>query len=249
MTHAPLAVNFTTAKHTVTAADSVEVGIQLSNGIIGYGAGTPNEVVTGDTMETLQSVVETVITPTLIGQDISNWNQLVQTVRASIAFNGPAKAAVELAMYDERAKTLGISVESFLGSGQSSVETDFTVGIMPIEQMIATATEKKQQGFTSLKIKVGSHNIDQDVAMVAKIQAAVGQEVSLRLDANQGWNVKQTLQAVEQLMAAHCQIDFIEQQVKASDINGMVELTRQSLIPIMADESVHSAENDSGPCL
>lgn len=72
MTHAPLAVNFTTAKHTVTAADSVEVGIQLSNGIIGYGTGTPNEVVTGDTMETLQSVVETVITPTLIGQDISN---------------------------------------------------------------------------------------------------------------------------------------------------------------------------------
>jgi L-alanine-DL-glutamate epimerase-like enolase superfamily enzyme len=243
VTHAPLAVNFTTAKHTVTAADSVEVGIQLSNGIIGYGAGTPNEVVTGDTMETLQSVVETVITPTLIGQDISNWNQLVQTVRASIAFNGPAKAAVELAMYDERAKTLGISVESFLGSGQSSVETDFTVGIMPIEQMIATATEKKQQGFTSLKIKVGSHNIDQDVAMVAKIQAAVGQEVSLRLDANQGWNVKQTLQAVEQLMAAHCQIDFIEQPVNASDINGMVELTRQSLIPIMADESVHSAED------
>ncbi|MEM3692367.1 MAG: enolase C-terminal domain-like protein, partial [Candidatus Korarchaeum sp.] len=68
-----------------------------------------------------------------------------------------------------------------------------------------------------------------------------GGDVRIRIDANQGWTVKQAKRALNEMY--RYDVELAEQPVKWYDLEGMAELTRTSPIPIMADESVHSARD------
>ena len=235
----PLQVPFRTARHVVMAARCVRVTIQLDNGLVGVGAGTPNEVVTGDTMASLMAVLKE-LAPTLVGYDIGDWNQLLTRVQHLIVGNGPAKAALELALYDLRAQSFGVTLPELLGSRTASVTTDMTISIHPLEQMVAEAKQVAARGFKAVKIKVGSGDLDDDLARVNAIAKALGPGHRLRLDANQAWTTSDAANALRALASQHLPIDFVEQPVPAGDIAGMRALTQMHLLPIMADEAVFS---------
>lgn len=231
---------FTTAKHTVTEMDSIYVTIQLENGLIGHGAATPNEVVTGDTLATTQTVIEHVIAPKIQGLDLANWQQLLQQVKTAIEHNTPAKAAIEIALYDLRSQWFKVPLVTLLGAQPQPVITDYTISIGSTTEMIAAAQDKVAAGFTALKIKLGTSPLSEDLHRVQQISTAVGPQIRLRLDANQAWTTKEALVAVTQLTQLGLPIDFIEQPVKADNLVGLKQVTQASLLPIMADESVHS---------
>lgn len=231
---------FTTAKHTVTEMDSIYVTIQLDNGLTGHGAATPNEVVTGDTLVTTQAVIEEVIAPAIQGFDLAEWQQLLQRVKTAIEHNTPAKAAIEIALYDLRSQWFKVPLVTLLGAQRRPVITDYTISIGTTKAMIAAAQAKVAAGFTALKIKLGTGTLAEDLQRIQDISAAVGPEIHLRLDANQAWTTKEALVAVAQLAQSNLPIDFIEQPVKADNLAGLKQVMQASLLPIMADESVHS---------
>lgn len=231
---------FTTAKHTVVAMDCVDVFITLDNGMIGRGAATPNAVVTGDTLATTVDVLEGVLGPAVVGAELADFNAVLARVQGSILHNTPAKAAVEVALYDLRAQLFQTPLVTLLGGQPNPVVTDFTIGIAPLEEMVAAAKAKVAAGFTALKIKLGVGSLAADLERVQAIAAAVGPAVRLRLDANQAWTPKAAMTAAAQLAELRLPIDFIEQPVAAGDLAGLAAVTRASAIPIMADECVHT---------
>ena len=235
----PLKVPFRTSRHVVTAACGVQVAITLENGLVGVGSGTPNEVVTGDTMASLTAVLKT-LAPSLVGAELSDWNALLERVQGLITGNGPAKAAIELALYDLRAQTFGVTLPELLGTQQANVESDMTISIHPLPEMIAAAKQDAARGFRSVKVKVGAGYLDDDLQRISMIADALGPGHTIRLDANQGWTVSEAAEALRALAAQNLPIEFVEQPVAADDLAGMRELTAMHLLPIMADESVFS---------
>ncbi|WP_461215565.1 dipeptide epimerase [Lacticaseibacillus sp. GG6-2] len=236
----PLTHPFTTAKHTVLAADSVAVDVTLEDGRVGHGAATPNAVVTGDTLNTVLTIIDDVIAPALVGRDSDDFNALQALLQRCILHNTPAKAAVEIALYDLRAQRFGVPLVTLLGARSTPVVTDFTIGIAALDDMIAEAKAKVYEGFGALKIKLGTVPLAEDIARVTAIANAVGRDVHLRLDANQAWSPKEARNATAAFARSGLLIDFIEQPVAAADLAGLAAVTAVSPIPIMADECVHS---------
>jgi L-alanine-DL-glutamate epimerase-like enolase superfamily enzyme len=106
--------------------------------------------------------------------------------------------------------------------------------------MAEDAVKAVKKGFKALKVKVGVDPIE-DVERVKMIRDAVGSDMQIRIDANQGWTPRQALEALNKMKKFN--IQFAEQPVPAENLKGLIEVRKNSPIPIMADESVHSPED------
>lgn len=236
----PLKRPFVTHLHRVTMIQAVQVQITLENGLVGSGAATPNEKVTGDTLASLKEVAETVIGPSLIGQSLNHFEPLMTRLNSIIRYNEPAKAAFDIAIYNLRSKISGYPLTTLLGGAKQSMATDYTISIGTPAQMVEEARQLVKAGFRALKVKIGNQPVQEDVTTVIAIADAVGPQVALRLDVNQGWSYKEALEGTKMLAAAQLNISFIEQPLPANDLAGLARLRVQSSLPIMVDESVFS---------
>jgi L-alanine-DL-glutamate epimerase-like enolase superfamily enzyme len=108
--------------------------------------------------------------------------------------------------------------------------------------MAEQAAAFKQQGFRIIKVKLGKAPAE-DVERIKQIRAALGDELLLRIDANQGWDYDGAFYALQNL--APYNIQFCEQPMRYWNDHKLPELRKFSPIKIMADESVfdhHDAE-------
>jgi L-alanine-DL-glutamate epimerase-like enolase superfamily enzyme len=127
-----------------------------------------------------------------------------------------------------------------IGGYRTEVMTDITLSIKSPREMAKDAARAVKKGFEALKVKVGV-NPAEDVERVKKIREAVGNETELRVDANQGWTVRQAGEVLDKMESF--KIQFAEQPVPAEDLKGLKRVRENSPIPIMADESAHSPED------
>ena len=239
----PLKRPFITALHKVTKIQGLKVTIKLSDGQIGIGTATPNEKVTGDTLDGSLNVVKQVLQPALLNRDFKNWNSILNTVKTCIVYNTAAKAAVEIALFQLKAKENGESLVNLLGSNKGTLKTDYTISIESDNHMISEAQKLVNDGFTSIKIKLGNNSVNHDIKTIKKISDAIGPNIALRIDCNQAWTYKDTLKAGRIWARDNLNIDFIEQPVLKDAISDLIRLTELSPYPIMADESVASYKN------
>lgn len=150
-----------------------------------------------------------------------------------------ARAAIDIALHDLWGKRLGQPLYRLFGLDPKRMpQTSFTIAIDEPEEM---ARRARESGYPIIKIKLGSAN---DEAIVAAIrQASSGR---LRVDANAGWSREQAVDLIPRL--AQYDLEFIEQPLKAGDIEGLRWL-RQRLqaqgvkVPIFVDESVRTAQD------
>ncbi|MCK9911390.1 dipeptide epimerase, partial [Microbacteriaceae bacterium K1510] len=93
------------------------------------------------------------------------------------------------------------------------------------------------KGYSIIKIKIGK-DVKTDIERVRAVRAAVGPDIQLRVDVNQGWeHVSTALYALQRI--EECDIDWIEQPVLADDIDALAEIRRKTTIPVMIDEGLH----------
>lgn len=237
----PLKRPFKTALRTATQVESVEVAIHLENGVTGKGAATPTWVITGDSAASIQAALLGPIKEVLVGKDMFHFRSLLAAIQACCVGNTSAKAAADIALHDTYSKLLDVPLYNLLGDFKS-LKTSMTVGVDTPEQMAADARQCTADGFNSLKIKVGAQP-EMDIARITAIKEVVPKEVTLRLDANQGWDAKQAVRLISQMEAMNAGIEFIEQPVAANDFEGLKFVTDRVNIPIMADESLFSPED------
>jgi L-alanine-DL-glutamate epimerase-like enolase superfamily enzyme len=149
----------------------------------------------------------------------------------------PAKAAIDMALYDIVGKALGTPVYNLLG-GRVRVAAPLSMSIMvaPIEEMVTQAQAAIGRGFAGVKVKVGT-DPSHDSESLAAIRKRLGPKAVIRVDANMGWH--STRQALTQLEAlAPFNIHSVEQPLPADRIEDLAWLRQRSPMPIMVDESV-----------
>jgi len=173
------------------------------------------------------------VSPLKIEQDI----ELMDSVDEG---NPSAKAAVDMALHDVLGKTARKPLFMLMGGYRTKILTDITLGIKSPKEMAEDAVEAVNRGFKALKMKVGV-NSNEDVERIKLIRKAVGDDVDVRLDANEGWTPEQAIEVLEKIEKFNVQ--FAEQPVPAEDLKGLVKVRKNSAIPIRADESVHSPED------
>ena len=100
-----------------------------------------------------------------------------------------------MALYDLFAKSCGKPLYKVLGGNKSEIETDITISVNTVEEMVADSVKAVEQGFGILKIKVGKESL-KDIERIKAIRQAVGPDVKLRIDANQGWAPKDAVRII-----------------------------------------------------
>jgi L-alanine-DL-glutamate epimerase-like enolase superfamily enzyme len=168
--------------------------------------------------------------PLRIAQDVDLMDSLVSG-------NPSAKATIDIALHDILGRTACKPTWRLLGGFRERVLTDITLSIKPPKEMAKDALKAVKKGFKALKVNVGI-NPKEDVERIKLIREAVGNKTAIRIDANQGWTVTQALDVLRKLEKFN--VEFVEQPIEAKNIHGMAKIKKNSPIPVMADESVHS---------
>ncbi len=220
----------------ITHARNTVIKIFLTDGTYGTGECCPYRSIHGETVEG-QIAIAKDIAKNLIGKDPKNTKRHNHMMNIVMKNNASIKCAFDMALYDLNAKVADLPLYLFLGGDISKeIFTDNTISLLPKEQMAEKAIKYQEMGFPVLKVKLGSNSAAEDVARIEAIRDAIGMELPLRTDANQGWNyfdASYALNGIAELNIEHC-----EEPVPAANIRDQKRLTAESPIPIMADEAV-----------
>jgi len=238
----PLKEPFTTSLGTEYSAENVLVRIFTEEGPVGWGECSPYMPINGESQDTCFAVGQ-YFAKAFIGKNPLETGELVELMDRIIYGNTSIKSAFDIALYDIAAQHAGRPLWQFLGGEKNkTIITDYTVSIGEPEIMAADALKIKEQGYPAIKVKLGKDG-RKDVERIRAIRAAVGDEIPIRIDANQGWKVNEaieTLNALEEFNIQHC-----EEPIARWKYMKLRKVKKNSPIPIMADESCgddHDAE-------
>lgn len=141
-----------------------------------------------------------------------------------------------MAFYDLLAKSAGMPLYQLLGGGNvREIHTDMTVYLGKPDKMAREALLYKNEGYPAIKVKLGTTE-KEDIARIHAIREAVGYDIPIRIDANQGWDpvtAIRILKFLEKYEIEHC-----EEPIPHWNNRDLVRVRNNSPIPIMADESV-----------
>lgn len=238
----PLVTPFKTALRTVENVEDIVICIHTDTDAVGYGEAPPTAVITGDTKGSIVTAIRDFIAPAITGMDILELDTIMHRMHHAIVKNTSAKACVDMALYDLYAKRLGLPLYQVLGGSADTVETDLTISVDTVDKMVADSLAAISQGYRILKVKVGKEGMA-DVQRIRAIREAVGPDVAIRVDANQGWTPKDAARIIRQMEDLALDIDLVEQPVGAHDLAGMQYVTKNTYTPILADESVFCPED------
>ncbi len=154
--------------------------------------------------------------------------------------NAPAaRHALSLALADARAKTGNKPLYRYLGNERlvRRVPVNATVGDGSTEATREQATTAVESGFDCVKVKVGARPVEEDVDRLRAVRAALGDEVTLRADANGAWSREEAERAFEGI--ASLDLEYVEQPLPADDIPDLSGL-RDDGVAVALDESLSS---------
>ena len=226
--------------NAVTASEFGIIRIVTESGIEGLGEISITFPRIG---HSLCHAAEHLIAPALIGLDSLARPLVLSRIDLLLAGEMSApylRAAFEMALLDIAGKQYGAPVYELLG-GRMRDRVPLAWGIYhkSPEEMASDAAAAVTAGFQSIKLKVG-RELEEDVAAVTAVSAAVGRKIPLRLDANGAWpSVAEATRAIE-AFASIATIAWVEQPLSRHDLEGLRLLRQRTSVPIMADESCQS---------
>jgi L-alanine-DL-glutamate epimerase-like enolase superfamily enzyme len=233
---------FADAYTSFTTSNVVLVRITASDGTVGYGEACAWEPeFYGETLESIIAAIGRYVAPKIIGLSPLDIGRVLSAVDSVLARVTCVKEGIDLALHDLAGRLLEAPVYTLLhGSFRDRIPAASEIGIDTPQKMGWKALEILQLGIRTLKVK-GSSDWAEDVKRVRAVREAVGPDVALRLDPNAHWTTIVTLQAMKEL--EDCRLEYLEQPVPGSDLNGMERVRKSIGIPLMADESVWTPED------
>ena len=221
---------------------SIIVKLTTDTGQIGYGEAVADDHVTGESWEGTFAVLLHTLAPVLLGQDPGRFEKIHEVMDQAIYGAPTAKAALDMACFDAVGKAYGIPAYNLLGGRyHDKFPITHVLSIASPEHMADEAEDRVAAGYSSLKMKVGT-DAAEDVKRIQAVRGRVGEDIAIRVDVNQGWvNSATTLQAMKQLES--CGLDWLEQPVKADDLDAMVEIKSKIATPLMVDEGMRGVRD------
>ena len=201
---------------------------------------------TGETPESCLAVLQ-MFRQGLIGMNPLDIEKVHVMMDSLVHGNGSAKCAVDIALHDIKGKVMNQPLYRVLGGYQDTVQNDITIGINTPEKMAETARHYvKDMGYRILKIKVGI-DPEEDLRALSLIRQAVGPDIRLRVDANQGYNISRAMYALEGMKKYG--VEAVEQCLPDWDMEGAAYLRQKvSGIQLMLDEPIHTTKDAAKAC-
>ncbi|PSQ06308.1 dipeptide epimerase [Halobacteriales archaeon QS_4_69_31] len=233
----PLADPFTIARGTTETAENVLVRVEGDDGRVGLGAAAPSRYY-GETADTVEALL-----PELLGvvEDVGDplaRERVARRLRERAGDNPAARAAVDTALADLAGKRLGVPLYRLWGLDPDGVPaSSFTLGLADPGRMREKAEAATEQGFDVLKVKVGAGD-GRDADRLAAVRAGAP-DARVRVDANGAWTPAEAVEMTDRL--ADHGVEFVEQPVAATGVEGLRFVREQGALPVAADESVVTA--------
>lgn len=218
----------------IVSAQSIFIKISTNEGLYGLGEANPTWGITGETQSiNLAGAVD--LAKLLLDKDPLNVEERMREIDNFLIHNSTLRSAFDMALYDLLGKASGLPLYSVLGGGKRSFWTDNTIGIADPDYMAKKALDYKKQGFQAIKVKLGTTR-KEDIERIRKIRKAIGDELPIRIDANQGWDYKTAVNILQALESMG--IEYCEQPIAYWDYENMRRIRQNTSIAIMADESL-----------
>src|SRR2546426_6533850 len=222
--------------HGVTAVQrSLLVRVETETGFEGWGNVDPTPGYSPVSAEQVHASVRA-MAPALLGADAFNLNAAIAGMDRAMTDASEAKAAIEMALVDLKARALGLPVHALLGGRvKDAITLNAWIGTVPPEQAAREAVAWYERGFRTAKIKV-SGATDAGIERVAAVRSAVGDRMALRVDFNESLTVDEAPAFIRRLEPYG--LTLVEQPIVRTDIAGLARIRAAIGIPLMADESV-----------
>jgi len=227
---------FVIATGTMDYAQNTFIRVLTDKDLSGVGECSAFPMIVGETQNTCISVAQD-FAKIWKGKDALDLEARLAELHLYIAGNATIKSAFDMALYDLSAKYANLPLYKFLEGEPREIITDITLGIASAEKMAEKALRLKENGAFALKVKLGK-NPQEDIQRIKAIRQAVGFDIPIRIDANQGWSYEGAVEALKGMESY--KIQFCEQPMRTYNDNLLSELRTQTIVPIMADESVYS---------
>ncbi|HUG77357.1 MAG TPA: mandelate racemase/muconate lactonizing enzyme family protein [Burkholderiales bacterium] len=224
--------------------------VETDTGLVGHGftAITEEEVVA--------AAINEVIKPNLTGENpLAHeriWEKLywLLSPRGQTGYAAHAIAALDVALWDLKGKQLGQPVWRLLGGARSKVPvyTTFGFGAYSRDELAAAAKWWHARGHRRLKMVVGHHGLQrrdeprpldaliaEDARRVRAVREAIGMEADLHVDANCSLDTFHAARLARSL--EEFDLSFFEEPVKENDVSSLLELKKQTTIPLAAGQN------------
>lgn len=220
-----------------TIGDHVLVLVHTDDGYVGIGEGAPMTAYSEETQKDILYGVRDYLAPALIGADPFDVEAIHHRMNCALPGHHFAKAAIDLALYDIMGKSLGVPAYKLLGGKvRDRIPVAWVVGMGSIDEMVAEAVHHVERyGFSTVKLKIG-RDPRKDVDLVREVRTALGPDVKIRVDANQGYDVATAIRVLRQL--ERYDLELVEQPVPRNNILGLAEVAAALDVPVEADESM-----------
>lgn len=215
--------------------------VHTDEGLTGLGEVSCTPRWSGEDNVIAAHVIREYLEPLWVGEDPSQIELLRRKLRQGVFGHTFTKSGLEMALWDLAGKAAGQPVYKLLGGKvRDFVPTKFSISGLEPSQAAEIAAWAKEQGFRTMKVKVGIQPAE-DIARVRAVRTAIGDEVRLGVDANGGWSKREAIQTLRALEG--CQLHFAEQPVPALDVQWMADVRRAVTMPVLADESCTGPED------
>lgn len=217
------------------------VEIETTDGIVGWGECYGPSAVA-------KAYIETQFAPRVIGRDAFDveviWEDLYNRVKdyGGRGMVTSAMSGIDIALWDIIGKSCGKPVHKLIGGAYRTEVDCYATGLyfIDMDRLIEEAVEEAQgyveQGFKAVKMKIGLGDPKLDIARVAAVRKAIGDQTRLMVDANHCFSVPQAIRLGREL--EQLGVEWFEEPISPEDVDGYVEVTRA------LDMAVAGGENE-----
>ena len=235
----PFRGRYVTSSSSATVRYGLLLFLHTDTGLVGIGEASPVGTGSEEEVRMTASRLEGLVAQ-LLRTDQPTSAGVLSRLPAGVP---PAlRFGLETALLDMEGKASGGTVAELLGGDPLLwPSVNALIAAETPEEAVAEAKEMVAQECASIKLKVTAGTVAQDEALVSAVRRAIGPDVKLRIDANQGWSVDEAVDAIQRL--TRYGLEYVEQPVAASDMAGLAKVRSAVSVPIAADESLASLDD------
>lgn len=226
---------YSIAFKTISDVEAVFVEIKLANGIMGLGSANPAIEVVGEDADMAFQKLQSVDIQRFIGRKIGDIFSILHEISTLFPHSPGTLAAMDIALHDAFCQYLGVSVAGFYHQKIQKLPTSVTIGIKNVGDTLTEAEEYFDKQFKVLKVKLG-HSFDEDIERLVKLRERFGDKMTIRVDANQGYQINEVLDFFEKTKKLN--IELVEQPTLVGTEGSVLTLPADIRKRLAADESL-----------
>ncbi len=241
LTYFPYTLKFTepfiTAKGQINERNGFIIKLKGDSGISGTGDAAPFPDYGSESIKDAARALENFNLEIKI--DLDNLFTSLDSVLHDFKDLPSIRHGLEQALLNLICKEKNITLNDLLRRKSNSIiNVNAVLGLMPPEQAVQSAQKFIEDGYSTIKLKVGRSSFNEDLECIEGIRKING-NLKIRADVNGRWNLREARENIKRL--ERYELEFIEQPVKSFD--EFIKLKGTSEIPLAADESVRSFDD------